>query len=105
LLPTIFICYARAIGRCGDLSVERTVRLVIFGPATSSVVIGRTIDRFVDNDSSAEERTMLRKRRLIKAPAEFRDLRDRAIQNTEIAVNRVLARAAPPGILPRIILN
>jgi aspartate-semialdehyde dehydrogenase len=44
---------------------------------------GRTIDGLADNGSSTEEQKVQRERRLIKGPAEFRDLRDRAIRHRD----------------------
>ena len=51
--------------------------------AKASDMAGRTIDGLVDNASSTEEQQVQRKRRLIKGPAEFRDMRDRAIRHRD----------------------
>ncbi len=51
--------------------------------AKASDMAGRTIDSLVDSESSTEEQKVRRKRRLIKGPAEFRDMRDRAIQHRD----------------------
>jgi hypothetical protein len=51
--------------------------------AKASAMAGRTIDGLVDDDSSTKEQKMQRKRRLIKGPTEFRDMRDRAIRNRD----------------------
>ncbi len=51
--------------------------------AKASDMAGRTIDGLADNGSSTEEQKVQRKRRLIKGPAEFRDLRDRAIRHRD----------------------
>lgn len=53
------------------------------GKATkASDMAGRTIDR-LSNESAPTEEKAKRKRRLIKGPAEFRDMRDRAIQKRD----------------------
>jgi hypothetical protein len=49
----------------------------------ASDMAGRTIDGLADNGSSTEEQKVQRKRRLIKGPAEFRDMRDRARQHRD----------------------
>jgi hypothetical protein len=53
------------------------------GKATkASDMAGRTIDR-LSNESAPTEEKARRKRRLIEGPAEFRDMRDRAIQKRD----------------------
>jgi hypothetical protein len=49
----------------------------------ASDMAGRTIDNLFANGSSTEEQKAQRKRRLIKGPAEFRDMRDHAIQKRD----------------------
>jgi Ribbon-helix-helix protein, copG family len=51
--------------------------------AEASNMAGRTIDSLFDDGSSTKEQKAQRKRRLIKGPAEFRDMRDRASQKRD----------------------
>ena len=50
--------------------------------AKASGMAGRTIDKLSDAAASTEDQAQ-RKRRLIKGPTEFRDMRDRAIQKRD----------------------
>jgi hypothetical protein len=51
--------------------------------AKASDMAGHAIDSLFANGSSTEEQKAQRKRRLIKGPAEFRDIRDHAIQKRD----------------------
>jgi hypothetical protein len=59
---------ATPVGRLGDKAVSK-----------SSELAGNTIDRLIDQSAPLEEQEK-RKRRLLKGPAEFRDIRDLASQ-------------------------
>jgi hypothetical protein len=51
--------------------------------AKASDMAGRTIDSLFANGSSTDEQKAQRKHRLIKGPAEFRDMRDHAKQKRD----------------------
>jgi hypothetical protein len=59
---------ATTVGRLGNKAVSK-----------SSELAGKTIDRLIDQSAPLEEQEK-RKRRLLKGPAEFRDIRDLASQ-------------------------
>jgi Arc/MetJ-type ribon-helix-helix transcriptional regulator len=59
---------ATTVGRLGNKAVSK-----------SSELAGKTIDRLIDQSAPLEEQEK-RKRRLLKGPAEFRDMRDLASQ-------------------------
>jgi Arc/MetJ-type ribon-helix-helix transcriptional regulator len=59
---------ATAVGRLGNKAISK-----------SSELAGKTIDRLSDQSAPLEEQEK-RKRRLLKGPAEFRDIRDLASQ-------------------------
>jgi Arc/MetJ-type ribon-helix-helix transcriptional regulator len=68
LAKTKPLANAVAVGRLGNKAVSK-----------SSELAGKTIDRLSDQSASLEEQEK-RKRRLLKGPTEFRDMRDLASQ-------------------------
>jgi hypothetical protein len=70
---------ATTVGRLGNKAVSK-----------SSELAGKTIDRLSDQSAPLEEQEK-RKRRLLKGPAEFRDMRDLASQKRR-AKTRTSAR-------------
>ena len=68
LAKTKPLANAIAVGRLGNKAVSK-----------SSELAGKTIDRLADRSAPFEEQEK-RKRRLLKGPTEFRDMRDLASQ-------------------------
>jgi hypothetical protein len=66
-----------AILRLVELGLEATHRRGSLATAKASQLAAREIDRLIDPSATDEER-QLRKRRLIKGPKEFRDIRKRS---------------------------